>query len=123
MSLARTPTGLPRSNTLIDLQDMTTQTQPVRNGRRRLQQKDQTLTRRITRAVFRRDSNFKEIFKTISGDESLEKNYRKIAQRPNLGLVDQTFIYRATNAESLEFEKFDTCSACFERLRSSEEDR
>ncbi|KAJ5202850.1 hypothetical protein N7449_004929, partial [Penicillium cf. viridicatum] len=95
-SFARTPTGLPRSRTLIDLEDMAAQT-------------------------FRRDSNFDEIYKIISGEESLKKNYLKIAGRPNLGLVGQTFMYKATDADELIFERYDTWSACFECLRSSAE--
>ncbi|KAJ5375141.1 hypothetical protein N7517_007147, partial [Penicillium concentricum] len=69
---------------------------------------------------FRRDSN-DEIFETISGDDSLKKNYQKIARRSNLGLAGQIFMYQATDADGLIFEKYDTWSACFERLRSSTE--
>ncbi|KAJ5972438.1 uncharacterized protein N7479_002356, partial [Penicillium vulpinum] len=68
---------------------------------------------------FRQDSK-SDIFETISGDESLKKNYRKIARRSNLGLAEQTFMYTATESE-LVFEKDDTWSTCFERLCSSME--
>jgi hypothetical protein len=61
-----------------------------------------------------------EIFKIISGEESL-KNYFKIAGRPNLGLVGQTFMYKATDADELIFERYDTWSTCFGQLRSSAE--
>ncbi|CAG8904442.1 unnamed protein product [Penicillium egyptiacum] len=61
------------------------------------------------------------MFETISGVESLKKNYRKIARRPNLGLVEQTFVYKANDADELIFKRDDTWSACFERLRSSTE--
>lgn len=57
----------------------------------------------------------------MPGDESLRKNYRKIARRPNLGLVDQTFTYKATDVDELVSEKYDTWSTCFDRLRSSAE--
>lgn len=48
-------------------------------------------------------------------------NYRKIARRPHLGLAEQTFMYKATDADELIFERGDTWSTCFERLRSSAE--
>ncbi|KAJ5205799.1 hypothetical protein N7472_002247, partial [Penicillium cf. griseofulvum] len=57
----------------------------------------------------------------ISDDESLKKNYRKIAGRSNFGLAEQTFLYKGTNADELIFEKYDTWSACYEQLRSSME--
>ncbi|KUM63404.1 hypothetical protein ACN42_g3709 [Penicillium freii] len=59
----------------------------------------------------------------MPGDESLQKDYRKIAQRPSLGLVEQTFTYKATDADELIFEKYDTWSTCFDRLRSSAGER
>ncbi|CRL29162.1 Mg2+ transporter protein, CorA-like [Penicillium camemberti] len=123
-SLARTPSGLPRSRTLIDLEDMAAQT--VR-GRRQIRQRNQSLASMITRLVFRgdsdsdSDSNFDEILKIVSGEESLKKDYLKITGRPNLGLVEQIFTYKATDAEELTFERNDTWSACFERLRSAAE--
>ncbi|CAG8015995.1 unnamed protein product [Penicillium nalgiovense] len=51
------------------------------------------------------------IFDMIS-DEFLKKNYRKIARRSNLGLVEQTFRYKATNADELIFERGDTWEIC-----------
>ncbi|OQD99297.1 hypothetical protein PENSOL_c007G10765 [Penicillium solitum] len=117
-SFVRPPTGLTRSRTLIDLEVLAAQTG---RGRRQIRQRHQDLASRITRVFSRRDSNFDEILKIISDEESLKKDYLKITGRPNLGLVEQTFTYRATDAEELTFERKDTWSACFERLRSAAE--
>ncbi|CAI7602909.1 unnamed protein product [Penicillium viridicatum] len=111
------PISLPRSNTDIDLEDMSTQTQ-----RWFFQRKNQKLAGKIAanaRVAIRRATNSNISFETMPGDESLQKDYRKIARRPSLGLVEQTFTYKATDADELIFEKYDTWSTCFDRLRSS----
>jgi len=65
-----------------------------------------------------RDSTSDKVFETISGYKSLKENYRKIARRSNLGTAEQVFMYKATNVDEPKFEKYDTWSACFERLLS-----
>lgn len=126
-----TPIDSPRSSTNIDLEDMSPQTRTVRDSRRPpfQQNRTQSLARQIAENVLddnkntksRGNSNSDQILETISGHESLKKNYRKIARRTNLGVVEQIFMYKATNADELKFEKHDTWSACFERLRSTTE--
>ncbi|CAI7664320.1 unnamed protein product [Penicillium glandicola] len=90
-------TGLPCSNINIDLEGMSTQTLP---------------------RISRRDSKL-DIFDTISGDESLKKNYRKIVPETNSGLIGQIFMYKAAGAEDLVFQDCDKWPDCFEKLRTS----
>ncbi|KAJ6155268.1 hypothetical protein N7470_005834 [Penicillium chermesinum] len=58
---------------------------------------------------------------TLSGHESLEKTYRKIARRHNRHTARRVFMYQATHAAELMCAKQDTWSQCFERILTLEE--
>ncbi|KAJ5622636.1 hypothetical protein N7528_005868 [Penicillium herquei] len=116
----------PHLGTEIDLEDLPSQTRLSNDNRSRASQ--QQSHRRLAiwiaenlRTDLWRGTNSDNVFENLSGHESLKKNYRKIARRPNFDTIERILMYRATNADELKFAKHDTWAACFERILSTEE--
>ncbi|KAJ5690027.1 hypothetical protein N7462_004419 [Penicillium macrosclerotiorum] len=116
----------PLLGTEIDLENLSRQTSLSADGRRQTSQQQSHRRLEISigeslRMNSRRDTIPDKVFEILSGHESLKKNYRKIARRPNLRTAERIFMYKATNTDELNFSKNDTWSGCLERILSSRE--
>ncbi|KAJ5785027.1 uncharacterized protein N7503_010239 [Penicillium pulvis] len=108
----------------IDLEDLSRQASISADGKRRPSQQQNNGRLAMWMAEnFRTNSSWatnpSKVFECLSGHESLEKIYRKIARRPNLRTAERVLMYKATGADELNFAKNDTWSACFERILSA----